>query len=139
MSLLALKMIQDYLQNRKPKLGHHTVFGTNITSGVLQGSVLKPLLFSNFLCDLFLEDENNYFGNYADGTTGYIVGGNTTELLRSLASLAEKLFTWFANNQMKVNHGKCHLLLSSPENTSIQIETFTIICVKSKKAAWNHY
>ena len=34
---------------------------------------------------------------------------------------------------MKADHDKCHLLLSSQEITSIQIESFTINCSKIKK------
>ena len=68
------------------------------------------LLFNIFLCNLFHEYQNNYFANYADDTTLYIVRDNTTEVLTNLSSLAQKLFTWFANNKMKANHEKCHLL-----------------------------
>ena len=118
------------LSKSKTRIGTSYSIWEDITSGVLKSSIVRPLPFNTFLCDLFLEDENNYFGNSADDTTWCIVGESTTEVLRSLASLAEKLFTWFASNQMKLNHDKCHLLLSSQENTSIQTENFTIICHK---------
>ena len=38
----------------------------------------------------------------------------------------QKLFTWFANNQMKANHDKCHLLLSTQEKANIQTANTTI-------------
>ena len=80
-SLSALKMIQDYLQNRKQrtKMGSSDISWEDITSRVPQGSILGPLLFNIFLCDLFHEYQNNYFANSADDTTLYIVGDNTTE------------------------------------------------------------
>ena len=34
---------------------------------------------------------------------------------------------------MKVNHDKCHLLLSTQEEANIQIANTTITCSKSKK------
>ena len=93
---------------------------TAVDSGVPQGSsILGPLSFNIFLYDLFLEDENNYFANYADDTTSCTVGSTTTEVLENLSGITNKLFTWFANNQMKPNDGKCHILLSSPDDSTV--------------------
>ena len=135
LSLPALKMIQDYLQNRKQrtKIGSSYSSWEDITSGVPQGSILEPLLFKIFICDLFHEYQNNYFANYVDDTTPYIVGDNITEALTNLSSLAQKLFTWFSNNKMKANHDKWHLLLSTQESFNIQIANFTIKSSKAKK------
>ena len=136
LSLPALKLITDYLQNRKQRTKIGSIYSDweDIISGVPQGSILGPLLFNIFLCDLFLEDENNYFANYADDTTPYSVGSTKTEVLENLSGITKKLFTWFANNQMKANDDKCHLLLSSPDDSSlIQIENSTIKCSKVKK------
>ena len=75
LSLPALKMIQDYLLNRKQRTNIGSSYSTwkNIISGVPQCSILGPLLFNIFLCDLFLEQEDCYFTSYADDTTPYVV------------------------------------------------------------------
>ena len=55
LSLPALKMIQDYLLNRKQrtKIGSSYSTWENIISGVPKGSILEPLLFSIFYATYF--------------------------------------------------------------------------------------
>ena len=112
LSLSALKLVHSYLQNRKQrtKIGSSYSLWEEIVSGVPQGSILGPLLFNIFLCDLFLSIENNYFTNYADDTTPYVIGNNPDEVVSELKDITEKLFTWFSQNEMKANLGKCHML-----------------------------
>ena len=93
-------MIPDYILNLKErtKVGSAYSSWENIISGVPQGSILGPLLFNIFLCDLFLEHEECFFPNYADDTTPYVVANNTEEVIENLINVTQKLFTWFANN-----------------------------------------
>ena len=118
LSLSALKLVHSYLQNRKERteIGSSYSLWEEIVSGVPQGSTLGPLLFNIFLCDLFLSLENNYFTNYADDTTPYVIGNNPDKVASELRDITEKLFTWFSQNEMKANLGKCHMLLSSTES-----------------------
>ena len=111
----------------------------DFTLGVPQGSILGRLTFNIFLCDLFLEDQNNYFANYADDTYPYFVGGTTAEVLENLFCFTKKLFYWFGNNQIKANDDKCHRILSSyEEDAAIQIEESRIKCSKLKKLLGIH-
>ena len=45
-----------------------------ILFGVPQGSILDPILFNIFLCNLFLFLQNKNVASYADDTTPYEMG-----------------------------------------------------------------
>ena len=51
--------------------------------------------------------------NYADDTTPYTGGKNTSDVITSLENCALVLFKWFENNLMKTNSDKSHLLLTT--------------------------
>ena len=124
-----MKLVHNYLQNRKQRTKNGTAYSLweEIFSGVPQGSILGPLLLNIFLCDLFLTIEGNYFTNCADDTTAYVIGNNTEE------AITQKLFTWFAQNQMKANLSKCHLLLSTTDAFNFEITETVIRNSNSKK------
>ena len=135
LSLPALKLVHSYLQNRKQrtKIWSSYSLWEEIVSGVPQGSILGPLLFNIFLCDLFLSIENNYFTNYADDTTPYVISNNPDKVVSELRGITEKLFAWFSQNEMKANLVKCHMLLSSTESLNFQILETVIHNSQSKK------
>ena len=129
LSLPALKRIEDYIFNRKQRTKIESSYSTwENSTGAPRRSILGSLFFNIFLCDLFLEHENYCYVDYADDITPYIVANNTIEALKKLTNITQNLFTWFANNQMKANHGKCHLFLNKHMDANIQISNTTITC-----------
>ena len=82
---------------------------------------------------MFLSIEKNYFTIYADDTTPYVISNNQDEMVSELRDITEKLFTWFSQNEMKANLGKCHMLLSSTESLNFQIPETVIHNSQSKK------
>ena len=68
-----LQLLTNYFQNRKQYVifNNHESDLTEITTGVPQGSILGPLLFSIIINDLKKSSEKLRFLMYADDTTIY--------------------------------------------------------------------
>ena len=98
----ALRLVRDYLSNRKQRIKLNETFSSwrDIEYGVLQGSILSPLLFNIHLCDLFYFLDNLDIASYADDATLYAVKANNESVLNALETSSQKLFKWFKNNFM---------------------------------------
>ena len=127
-SLSALKLMQSHLSERKQRTKINQAYSSweEILFAVPQGSILGPILFNVFLSDLFLFVQDVDFASYADDNTIYDAGDSIDEVIFSLQESSKKLFKWFADNQMKTNEDKCHLIVSTNELTEIQIGDFSI-------------
>ena len=90
--------------------------------GAPQGSILAPLLFNIFLCDLFFLMNDVDFAIYTDDNTPFFVGNDLDEVIFKLQSASKTLSQWFADNQMKANPDKYHFICSSNLKTNIMIE-----------------
>ena len=127
-SLAALKLVHSYLSNRKQrtKIDESHSSWEEILFGVPQESILGLLLFNIFICDLLIMMDDINIANYADDNTPFVSGDTPLNVITSLENAAEKLFEWFANNHMKANHDKCHLLMSTLTPISVKIKDYVI-------------
>ena len=82
----------------------------DIAVGLPQESILGPLLFNIFLCDMFLFSNDIDFESYADDDTPYCIGKTPEEVISQLEKSSKSIFEWFENNGLKGNPDKCHLL-----------------------------
>ena len=149
-SLPALRLINDYLSNRKQRTKIENTYSTwlDIIFGVPQGSILGPLLFNVFLADLFFTVNDIDTASYVDDNTPYMIADNVDDLITSLEQASNGLFEWFKNNLLKSNAGKCHLLVSTNDRVSMNVDGFKIdksdteklLSVKfDKKLTFNHH
>ena len=114
-------------------------------------------MFNIFLCDLVLEHEGYCFTNYADDTTPYVVQknktgnqktNNTILVAENLTNFTQKIFVWFASNQIKVYPGKCCQAQKRKQTTNNNKLKFELhienICQKANRklnalARWTNY
>ena len=112
------------MSHRKLKIKISKTFSNwaNILHGVTQSSILGPLIFNVFLCDLFLFKSNIDLVSYADDNTPFSMGGSSElQVINEIKSVAESLILSFRNNCMKANPDKFYLLLSDKKSHQVDI------------------
>ena len=134
-SISALRLIYSYLANRKQRTKINSSYSSweEILSGVPQGSILRPLRFNIFLCDMFFVLSQTDFASYAEDNTPYVEANNIDEVITILQNNSIQLFKWFSDNQMKANKDKCHLVISNNENVSMKTDKIELENTSSDK------
>src|SRR6266516_5837360 len=113
----SLSLLESYLSNRfqHVTIENHSSDPQLITTGVPQGSVLGPLLFS-----LYTSPISNIFTNskvkfhlYADDTQLYIPFScsDSSNSLSILSSTLDSVYQWLSLNRLSVNPNKTEYLL----------------------------
>ena len=135
----ALKLIKDYLSNRKQcvRVGSSLSNWQNIYKGVPQGSILGPILFNIFLNDIFYFTTNSSLYNYADDNTLSYAHRDINKVISTLESDSIALIDWFSCNQMKANPDKFQALAigkkTMDKNITFNLAGNNIKCDKEVK------
>ena len=104
------RLIAEYLRSRvqRVKTGDIVTEWKRVEAGVVQGSVLGPILFN-----LFINDINEYLPpeckimKYADDILAYLLGRYCAQLPQKIAEGVER---WCKINKMRLNEDKCKIL-----------------------------
>ena len=126
----AIKLIHSYLNGRFQRVRINSTYSSwaEIIFGVPQGSILGPLIFNIYLCDLFMFCENSDIANYADDNSPFCCEKSIESVILQLENDSKILLEWFSNNYLKANPDKFHLILSETRNDIfVEIQQFKIV------------
>ena len=109
--LHAYGFLLSYLQDRSQRVKINTTFSswTQLLQGVLQRSVLCPMLFNIYINDIFFALKGIDICDFADDTPPYVCDSNLKSVRETLEHNSELTIAWFEMNYMKLNTNKCHL------------------------------
>ena len=101
------------MSNQKQRIRINNAFSSrrDLILGMPQGSIRRLVLFNIYLNDLFFFLKDAGICNFADDNTTNISDESLENVLKSLEKNSVLAIRWFENNYMKLNTGKCHLIV----------------------------
>ena len=123
-----MNFMHAYFGQRQQKTKLDSTFSElmSILFGVPQGSILRPLSFIIYICDLFILNDGLVCGSYADDTTPFVYWQNSEEILGELENQMAKTSEYFLLIFLKANGQHFHLFLILFVDKVTNIENFII-------------
>jgi hypothetical protein len=126
----SVQLLKSFLTDRKQMVLFNNSLSTPnvITSGVPQGSILGPLLFTIYINDLPLHIINSICDLFADDCTIHKSDNDFAKLEKSIQNDINILMEWTVKNRMQINISKTKSMLittrqklSLSHNTALRI------------------
>ena len=128
----AHSLLASYLHNRSQSvsIGSHTSESATLPTGVPQGSVLGPLLFSLYTTPLgyIFADSTVSYHFYADDTQLYIsfASKDSVASLSVLSSVLDSVHSWFSSNRLSLNPSKTEFLIIGTRQQRLKLASTSI-------------
>ena len=105
------KVMYNRLTDREHRTEVNDLFSDfiDLLLGVPQVSILEPLLFNIYICNLFFFVEEDNVTSYANDTTPYSNGKNVVMVLENIETKGKEVFSWFSLNYLIANRDKSQL------------------------------
>ena len=98
-------------RTQRVKIGSQLSGPLNLTSGVPQGGILSPIIFTIYGADMEDWVEHSTIFNYADDTTSSCVDKSIETIKKKLENDAENMLCFMASNGLVANPAKTVFLL----------------------------
>ena len=129
----AHKWFCSYLNNRKQFVSINGTHSKELTQhcNVPQGSVLGPILFSDYIAPLaeIFKKWNVPYHSYADDTQIYIPftpGVDEDDVLERISNCLKEVRLWMAQNYLKLNDNKTDFIIFSSQHNRTKVRTSNI-------------
>jgi hypothetical protein len=108
-----LKLLENYFEDRwvKVNIGNSVSTPKKQTCGLVQGSVLAPLLFNLYLNDLAYLKRQGKLLNYADDTLIYADHRDLSQATRYIQKDLNLSVKYFHNNYININNDKTQMIV----------------------------
>ena len=131
---MVIEWLRSYLNDRTQymSVGSCRSIVAMMTSGILQGSVLRPLLFSMFTAPVgtLINSFGINYHQFADKTRLYtVIDPDSPHCLASLTSCGDALTGWYISNDLLLNLGKTEALITGTHQQLAKLDTSNGIAV----------
>ena len=129
-----IQWFDSYLSNRKQAVSVNGCLSEllSVESGVPQGSILGPLLYTLFVNELpDTIASNSSMSCYADDTTLTCKDSSHSELSRKLTEHYQSISKFMVDNRLKLNDDKSKLLVMSSSSVRIRSQSANMVTIQT--------
>ena len=132
-----LSWFESYLTNRTQSVSieNHLSSAANISSGVPQGSVLRPLLFIIYINDLPLAVGLSSVMLYADDTVIFSAASSIDQLQLNLSLDLNVVSNWLTANGLFLNLKNTEYVVFGTRQRLMRSESHSPLCMEGKEVS----